>query len=89
LEKKIMAKQKPHSPEEIVAKLRQVDVLTGQGKTMAEAIRAIAVTEPTCYRWKSEYGGLRLDQVRRLRGPGNSLLPHGPILIDPMDEFCE
>ncbi len=62
-----MAKQKRHSPEEIVAKLRQVDVLTGQGKSIAEAIRAIAVTEPTYYRWKAEYGGLKLDQVRRLK----------------------
>jgi transposase len=50
-----------------VAKLRQVDVLTGQGKAMAEAIRAIAVTEATYYRWKAEYGGLKLDQVRRLK----------------------
>lgn len=62
-----MAKQKRHSPEEIVAKLRQVDVLTGQGKAMAEAIRTIAVTEATYYRWKAEYGGLKLDQVRRLK----------------------
>jgi putative transposase len=62
-----MAKQKRHSPEEIVAKLRQVDVLTGQGRSIAEAIRAIAVTEPTYYRWKSKYGGLKLDQVRRLK----------------------
>lgn len=62
-----MAKQKRHSPEEIVAKLRQVDVLTGQGKTIAEAIRAIAVTEATYYRWRAEYGGLKLDQVRRLK----------------------
>jgi transposase len=62
-----MGKQKRHSPEEIVAKLRQVDVLTGQGEAMAEAIRAIAVTEATYYRWKAEYGGLKLDQVRRLK----------------------
>jgi transposase len=67
LEKKIMAKQKRHSPEEIVAKLRQVEVLTGQGKAMAEAIRTIAVTEATYDRWKAEYGGLKLDQVRRLK----------------------
>lgn len=62
-----MAKQKRHSPEEIVAKLRQVEVLTGQGKAMAEAIRTIAVTEATYDRWKAEYGGLKLDQVRRLK----------------------
>ena len=50
-----------------MAKLRQVDVLVGQGKPVAEAIRAIGVTEPTYYRWRSEYGGLKLDQVRRLK----------------------
>ena len=50
-----------------MAKLRQVEVLTAQGKTVAEAVRAIGVTEPTYYRWRSEYGGLKLDQVRRLK----------------------
>jgi transposase-like protein len=42
-------------------------VLTGQGKTVAEAIRAIGVTEPTYYRWRIEFGGLKLDQVKRLK----------------------
>jgi putative transposase len=59
--------QKHHKPEEIIAKLRQVEVLTGQGKAVLEAVRAIGVTEPTYYRWRSEYGGLKLDQVRRLK----------------------
>ncbi len=58
---------KHHKPEEIVGQLRQVEVLVGQGKPMAEAIRAIGVTEPTYYRWRAEYGGLKLDQVRRLK----------------------
>ena len=58
---------KHHKPEEIVAKLRQVEVLVGQGKTVAEGARAIGVTEATYYRWRSEYGGLKLDQVRRLK----------------------
>ncbi len=60
-----MAKQ--HKPEEVVAKLRQVEVLVGQGKVVAEAVRAIGVTEATYYRWRAEYGGLKLDQVRRLK----------------------
>ena len=60
-----MAKQ--HKPEEVVAKLRQVEVLMGQGKTVAEGARAIGVTEATYYRWRAEYGGLKLDQVRRLK----------------------
>ena len=62
-----MAKRKAHSPEEIVAKLRQVEVLVGQGKSVAEGVRAIGVTEPTYYRWRTEFGGLKLDQVRRLK----------------------
>ena len=58
---------KRHKPEEIVAKLRQVDVLTGQGKSIAEAVKTIAVTETTYFRWRGEYGGLKSDQVRRLK----------------------
>lgn len=59
--------QKKHKPEEIVAKLRQVEVLQGQGKSVVEAVRSIGVTEQTYYRWRSEYGGLKLDQVKRLK----------------------
>ncbi len=62
-----MARKKAHTPEEIVAKLRQAEVLVGQGKTVADAVRAIGVTEPTYYRWRAEFGGLKLDQVRRLK----------------------
>ena len=58
---------KRSTPEQIIAKLRQVEVLTAQGKPVAEAVRAIGVTEPTYYRWRSEYGGLKLDQMKRLR----------------------
>jgi putative transposase len=59
--------RKHHKPEEIVGKLRQVEVLVAQGKPVAEAARAIGVTEATYYRWRSEYGGLRLEQVKRLK----------------------
>jgi transposase-like protein len=62
-----MAKRKAHAPEEIVAKLRQVEVLVGQGRSVAEAVRSIGVTEPTYYRWRTEFGGLKLDQVKRLK----------------------
>ena len=58
---------KRSTPEQIIAKLRQVEVLTAQGKPVAEAVRTIGVTEPTYYRWRSEYGGLKLDQVKRLK----------------------
>ncbi len=59
--------RKKHKPEEIVAKLRQVDVLVSQGQSVADAVRSIGVTEVTYYRWRQEYGGLKADQVRRLK----------------------
>ena len=58
---------KKHRPEEAVAKLRQVDVPVAQGQPVAEAIRAIGVTEVTYYRWRREFGGLKADQVKRLK----------------------
>src|SRR6184192_134867 len=59
--------RKSYKPEEIVAKLRQVDVLTSQGKNVAEAIRSIGISEVTYYRWRQEFGGLKSDQVKRLK----------------------
>jgi transposase-like protein len=59
--------RKRHKAEEIVAKLRQVEVLTAQGRPVAEAVRSLGVTEVTYYRWRSEYGGLKGDQVKRLK----------------------
>jgi len=59
--------RKRHTAEEIVAKLRQGDVLMAQGKPVADAVRAIGVTEVTYYRWRNEYGGLKGDQVKRLK----------------------
>jgi len=66
VEEKGMARKR-HTAEEIVTKLRQVEVLTAQGRPVAEAVRAIGVTEVTYYRWRSEYGGLKGDQVKRLK----------------------
>jgi transposase-like protein len=59
--------RKLHRPEEIVAKLRQVEMLMTQGKSTVDAVRAIGVTEATYYRWRQEFGGLKSDQVRRLK----------------------
>jgi putative transposase len=59
--------RKRHKPEEIVAKLRQVDVVVSQGQSVADAIRQIGVTEVTYYRWRQEFGGLKSDQVKRLK----------------------
>jgi len=59
--------RKRYKPEEIVAKLRQVDVLISQGQSMAEAIRQTGVSEVTFYRWRQEFGGLKTDQLKRLK----------------------
>ena len=59
--------KKYHKPEEIVSKLRQVDVLTSQGRPVADAIRQIGVTEVTFYRWRKDYGGMGTDQLKRLK----------------------
>ena len=59
--------QKIYKPEEIIAKLRRVEILTSQGKSAVDAIRSIGVTDATYYRWRQEYGGLKVDQVKRLK----------------------
>jgi putative transposase len=55
------------TPEQIIAKLREVDVLVGRGSTAAEACRQIGIAEQTLYRWRKEYGGLKVDQARRMK----------------------
>ena len=56
-----------YKPEEIVAKLRQVDVLVSQGQSLADAIRQTGVSEVTYYRWRQEFGGLKTEQIKRLK----------------------
>jgi putative transposase len=53
--------------EEIIAKLREADVLLGQGKRVAEVVKALGVSEVTYYRWRQEYGGMSVSQARRLK----------------------
>ncbi len=55
---------KREKPEDIVLKLRQVEVLQGQGKSVQEAVRQIGVTAQTCYRWLKDYGGMNRDQLK-------------------------
>jgi putative transposase len=59
--------RKKHTAEEIVAKLRQADVLLAQGHSVADAVRSIGVSGVTYCRWRNEYGGLKGDQVKRLK----------------------
>jgi len=59
--------QKRHTAEQIISKLRQVEVGQAQGATIPQAVKQIGVTEQTFYRWRKEYGGMRLDQAKRLK----------------------
>jgi putative transposase len=58
---------KRHTPEEIVSKLRQVEVLVGQGQARLDAIRQVSITEQTYYRWRKQYGGMGTDQLKELK----------------------
>jgi transposase len=60
-------KKKNHTPEQIIQKLRKVEALTAQGQTVAQAVKAIEVSEQTYYRWKREYGRMDRDQLKRLK----------------------
>jgi putative transposase len=59
--------KKGYTPEQIIGKLREAEVLLSQGATVGEASRKIGVTEQTYYRWRKEYGGMRVEQARRLK----------------------
>ena len=59
--------RKRHSAEEIISKLREAEVLLGQGKAVAEVARALGVNETTYYRWRAEYGGMKVSQAKRLK----------------------
>ena len=62
-----MARRKNYKTEEIIAKLREAEVFLAQGKTAAQACRQIGVSAHTYYRWRKEYGGMKIDQAKRLK----------------------
>jgi transposase-like protein len=59
--------KKKTKPEEIIARLREAEVLQGKGQTVEEICRQMGITDQTYYRWRKEYGGLRVDQAKRLK----------------------
>ena len=59
--------KKSHSPEQVINKLREAEILLNQGASIGEASRKIGVTEQTYYRWRKEYGGMRIEQAKRLK----------------------
>jgi len=61
-----MGRQK-HTAEQIISKLREAEVLQGKGMTLEEMLRQLGISDATYYKWRKEYGGLRLDQAKRLK----------------------
>ena len=59
--------RKKHTPEQIITKLREAEVSMSTGSSVGEVCRQIGVTEQTFYRWRNEYGGLSIDQAKRLK----------------------
>ena len=59
--------RRTYTPEQIINKLRKAEILLSQGSAVAEAVRQLGVTEQTYYRWRKEYGGMRVEQAKRLK----------------------
>lgn len=62
-----MAKRQRHTPEQIISKLREAEVKQAKGTALAQVCKELAITEQTYYRWRKEYGGMKLDQAKRLK----------------------
>src|SRR5262245_16773573 len=62
-----MAKKQRHTPEQIISKLREAEVKLAKGVAIGQVCKDLAITEQTYYRWRKEYGGMKLDQARRLK----------------------
>jgi len=62
-----MGKILRRTPEQIIRKLRQAEVLSGQGRTVAQICRELSISDATYYKWRKDYGGMGMDQARRLR----------------------
>lgn len=60
-------KRRQHTPEQIIRKLREAERMLGEGRTVAEATKALAVSEQTFYRWRNQYGGMKADDVKELK----------------------
>jgi transposase-like protein len=60
-------KQRRHTPEQVIRKLREGDRLLGEGKSIAEVCKALEVSEPTYHRWRNQYGGMKADDAKRLK----------------------
>ncbi len=62
-----MARRRSFAPEQIITKLREAEIYLGQGKTVKEASKLLEISEQTYYRWRKEYGGMGINQARKLK----------------------
>ena len=76
--------KKRHTPEQIISKLREAEVLPSQGQSVPAACKTIEVSEQTYYRWRKEWGGLRLDQAKRFKELENENSELKKMLADEM-----
>ena len=60
-------KQRRHTPEQVIRKLREADRMLGEGRSIAEVAKALEVSEPTYHRWRNQYGGMKADDAKRLK----------------------
>ncbi len=60
-------KRSRHTPEQVIRKLREAEVMLGEGKTIAEAAKELGVSEPTFHRWRNQYGGMKAQDAKRLK----------------------
>jgi putative transposase len=63
-----LMKQRRHTPEQVVRKLREAERMLGEGRTIPEVAKELEVSENTFHRWRAEYGGMKADDVKRLKG---------------------
>jgi transposase-like protein len=66
-DREAVMRKKGYRPDEVITKLREADILISQGRTVAEAIKALSVSDVTYYRWRQEYGGMSTSQAKRLK----------------------
>ncbi len=60
-------KRRRHTPEQVIRKLREAERLLGEGKTIAEVAKQLEISEQTFHRWRNQYGGMKADDVKRLK----------------------
>ena len=84
--------KKKYTAEQIITKLREAEVLSAKGETIQSTCRHLGITEQTFYRWRKEYGGIRIDQAKRfkgLQGIGATSINYGAMILQQTEHAME